>query len=388
MSHLDEARLHAFLDGELPIAERTAVEAHLEECPSCQALYAEARAFAAEADALLDTMDLPPKAGAPAPPGPGRFQPRASRWVRYRTLAWAATVVLAAGLGYLASDLRYHRAFAPAETDFAPVSAPARPRPDQRSPADRERPTVPASTQPAPASEAQGPRQETARTLENRTGAKPQATIQTGEAVPETGLPARTANANDAERVASPPAERIATPGQAAPVPGARLQDSLRRPAMAPSPRPSEGAVWGGPPHRGDPLPGTRPGFRPISLEEAVRRLGGNIRLVDGMVPSRILAETGAAADSALGLVRVVYGSPPDPEIWLDQWRSGPLPSADRARAPAFRDEVSPPRENALAPVGAAGVRNLRWQDQAGFSLSLTGNLPLDSLKALARRVH
>jgi hypothetical protein len=123
-------------------------------------------------------------------------------------------------------------------------------------------------------------------------------------------------------------------------------------------------------------------------MEEAVRRLGGNIRLVDGLVPSRILAASGTPADSTSGLVRVVYGGPPDREIWLDQRRASPMPGPAPSWTPALQGAVSPPQGDEQARVGAAGLRVLRWQDRAGFSLSLTGNLPLDSLRALARRVH
>src|SRR4030088_1481885 len=37
MSHVDEGTLHAYLDGELPSAERTALEAHLADCSTCRA---------------------------------------------------------------------------------------------------------------------------------------------------------------------------------------------------------------------------------------------------------------------------------------------------------------------------------------------------------------
>src|SRR5437879_7810887 len=38
MSHVDEGTLHAYLDGELPSAERATLEAHLEGCATCRPL--------------------------------------------------------------------------------------------------------------------------------------------------------------------------------------------------------------------------------------------------------------------------------------------------------------------------------------------------------------
>jgi len=65
MSHVDEGTLHAYLDGELPSAERTAVEAHLVECATCRANLIEERALRERASALLGSA-LPVE--RPAPP--------------------------------------------------------------------------------------------------------------------------------------------------------------------------------------------------------------------------------------------------------------------------------------------------------------------------------
>lgn len=115
MSHVDEARLHAYLDGlERPAdgrsggpADRVAVESHLAACAECRARLAEVREVRERAASLL----------AVASPAPAR-QPefadvlaRAGRSVRRRrvmqinrltALGWAATLVLAAGIGWIA----------------------------------------------------------------------------------------------------------------------------------------------------------------------------------------------------------------------------------------------------------------------------------------------
>src|SRR2546427_10158928 len=98
MSHVDEGTLHAYLDGELPSAERTALEAHLSDCATCRANLTEERALRERATALLGSAR---PAERPAPPleqlrrGANRF-PRQVR----RTIARAAPTPLALGIGY------------------------------------------------------------------------------------------------------------------------------------------------------------------------------------------------------------------------------------------------------------------------------------------------
>src|SRR5439155_10215499 len=107
MSHVDEGALHAYLDGELPSAERAALEAHIAQCESCRAQLVEERALLDRANALL---------GAARPverPVPSfeqlRRAPKRSPW-RVRTpVAWAASIVLALGFGYYLASMRAYR---------------------------------------------------------------------------------------------------------------------------------------------------------------------------------------------------------------------------------------------------------------------------------------
>jgi len=97
MSHVDEGTLHAYLDGALPPGERSQVDAHLAECPACRDRLAEARALIARADALL-ALALPAERSAP----PLHELRRRPMWWRVRwPVAWAATVTLAVGLGWM-----------------------------------------------------------------------------------------------------------------------------------------------------------------------------------------------------------------------------------------------------------------------------------------------
>lgn len=104
MQHVDEGLLHALLDGELSAlggAREAEVRRHLAGCAECRARLEEARGIHERADALLRGGD---PVGVEVPP----FEALAARRVPARgpwrgtALAWAASVVLALGAGWLA----------------------------------------------------------------------------------------------------------------------------------------------------------------------------------------------------------------------------------------------------------------------------------------------
>ena len=100
MSHVDDGTLHAYLDGELTPVERARLEAHVAECAACRGQLDEERALIERASGLLG-LALPPERAAP----PLHQLRRPSVVWRLRVpVAWAATVLLALGLGYYAGD--------------------------------------------------------------------------------------------------------------------------------------------------------------------------------------------------------------------------------------------------------------------------------------------
>jgi len=117
MSHVDEGTLHAFLDGALPLGEHGQVDAHLAECPDCRQRLAEARALIARADALL-ALAQPAERSAP----PLHELRRRPLWWRVRwPIAWAASVTLAIGLGWMWRGREARQALvASAERDTLP----------------------------------------------------------------------------------------------------------------------------------------------------------------------------------------------------------------------------------------------------------------------------
>ena len=357
MPHLDEGQLHALLDGELTPTERAEAEAHLASCAACRAAQAEAVEFLAEADKLIGTIEVPPAEGRRQMLPKTRVH--TMRWTR---LAWAATVVLAVGLGWFASSARQARAPVGA-TDLAetPVTAPA-----ASTMADSQ---LRAKAAPAPAAEAAPMKEEKrAAPMVARERAEPLAADEPAQpAAPLAQAPA------EQDRPA-PAAKAAESTGLAAGNVDAASRDALQRsyaPAPAPAARIAAQAAST---------------LRPVPMEEAVRILGGSIRLVDGMAPLRVLAGTLMLDSGTSGVgVRVVYDDPPGRELWLDQVR----PDATGNEAPESRGEATTllPGDTVAIPMNH-GARGLRWLDQSGFRLGLTGFLPADSLRALARRVQ
>ena len=108
MRHADDARLHAYLDGELRwLGEDPAgFERHLEGCAACRVRLAEARQLREHARSLLGRQ-LPverPPFEAVLERARGGNAPVMHRR-RVPTAVWAASVMLALAGGWLARDL-------------------------------------------------------------------------------------------------------------------------------------------------------------------------------------------------------------------------------------------------------------------------------------------
>jgi putative zinc finger protein len=151
MSHVADGTLHAYLDGELSPAEVRSVDAHLAQCPDCHTRLAEERALIARADELLGLAAPPDRAVPPFRPGDAT-PPLRRQWRVRWPLAWAATVVLALGIGmYLgrgsAPPARQSVAAEEARGRKHASPAAAVPRPPLGSVADRS--AVAESTRPA-----------------------------------------------------------------------------------------------------------------------------------------------------------------------------------------------------------------------------------------------
>lgn len=317
MSHPDDGIMESLLDGELDAEERLRVELHVSGCASCAARLAEARELRKEADRLVEVLAVP------SSPVPARqVSPR--RRTVIRTLAWAASIVVAVALGY-----------------WGRGPGPGQPIVLQEG--DR---------QAGGRAEAPVPSNPTAKPLV----ASPPATSATGQAPVESARPAATPSPES--RSADTPAAK--TPPPTPPSAERELEDARANEVAAKAAmRVDEPtAAW-----------------RVISMEEGVRLLGGQIRLIDGLAPDRVETGPGTAvpgAEPSLPLVRVIYASG---SVILDQQR------------PAT--EVAARREADAYASGAAAQRSLTaWQERGGIRFVVTGSVSADSLRALGTRVR
>ena len=388
MPHLDEGQLTALLDGELTSAERAEVDSHLAGCTECRQLLDETRSFFGEAGGLIEAVQLPIEVpNRPVGPEqrpspdivPGHRAGAPSTFRRggipvWRSLGWAASIVLAVGFGWFASEFGSRRPTAAPASDIGAASA------EQTAVlAKSATPAAPAAAEPSlkPPLVTTGAADKAA--LSSRGGADARRSTSPAPAQSPAAAAAESNQAANMDELADlgnsiPDAQPLgrldhAEPQRSRPNP----VDFVLQPTMPPSPeRVAEPAA------RRD-----REEVRTVTLEEAVRSLGGTIRLVDGMVPARVedrvLAETGGNRN------RVVYLDPPGRELWLDQERQA---GAAGASIRELDDQPAILAGDTLVVAGAGGRQTLRWVDQTGLRLGLTGFLPADSLRGLARQVR
>jgi len=431
MAHVDDGQLNAFLDGELSPDEARTVEAHLASCAECRARFDEARAFLKESGELLDLL-LPRAAGAApaaaqgaeaAAPRPSRVSSTAKeraveidgatqqspavrpifaregvspapaagrkapderrRLVTWTRLAWAASIILALGVGYLSGNRRTSaRSLSDLATPPSADSAPALREAQAAAPANAA-PAPQVTRQVAPA--ARTPVQARARpTLVKPPGARgPKAAPERAPA----NLPAPS-RANETAKTGAPApalagvaADQRRDADFAARAAAAQAPDRLSR--AAPAPSPAAGAVSGGRLEEGAVQTGElrRAAFQRVSMEDAVRRLSGSMRLIDGMEPARVEVGPGRLVPGAAPereIVRVVYADAAGRPLLLDQ---------QPGEGAGMSVNGLMPGDTLVTPMGS-GTSQVRWVDRKGFWLSLTGTAPLDSLRAMVARIR
>jgi hypothetical protein len=340
MSHVNDVRLNALLDGELPETEAAAILAHVGSGEACARRLEEAKRFLARGTNVLGDVAVPAAAGgspaaavppavAPAPGAPAFRPSKTAREIAVdldgatqqspairpnvdeavplfrshpartsfdpTSLAWAATIVLALGVGYLAAAVLHARAAMQTGTRVPAAAAPAPAAGDRSAPS------------------------------------------------PDTAFPA--------ERPALPAPKTLNPRGSATVLGQKRLTG---RPAV--------------------PSDAGRPAFRRATLLEAVNRLHGAIRLMDGMRSNGVWVGPGSLVASASrdhDVVRILYRSGGQ-KVTLDQQRLGGAAS----------------RPDTVFSTAPSGENSMRWEDAGGFWLSLAARLPPDSLQRLAAHLH
>ncbi|MGH7698982.1 MAG: anti-sigma factor family protein [Gemmatimonadales bacterium] len=355
MSHVDDGTLHAYLDGELSALEVTRVEAHVAECAPCRARLDEERDVIARASRILALAEPPEQA---APPLHSLRHRRLGWRVRWPPLAWAATLVLAIGVGW------FVRGGVPRGEETAPDSAAPAAR-AETAPVDPPVATTALAQREAPAPAPAPPEQ---APPEVAAAAGPPAqeprvdslAVRLGRAAPDTttrvALEARMRNAaarqDTAARIAQEAAallgERAARPAVA--LDGVLITDTLELDEAR--------ALIGGAVYAVSGLP-----IRSIMLGRFIGYEG--IVVVEQELDSNtvIRVETRRPATVHLDAVVVTGAAEPRP----------PSPDSPAARV----------RIRGATGLPAAPVRPPVTRQVAGLEVSITGSLAADSLRAL-----
>ena len=291
MSHLDEGMIHALLDGEIPSAELPPIQAHLGACPECRARLAEEQELLETSDRLIELIEVPAAGATSAAKPVSPAHP-----IRSRNLAWAATVVLAAGIGYWTrgsvrpgreANNAVEQKRAVAETVFARSPEPGVPA---EPAAARERGAALTSQDRADAS--------------IRKPAREQAGVQEGLDRAKAAEPPSSARAADVAAT-PPPAPRVVATESTTTRPLNQAPAAAAPPVTATAPRVrrlgegqfrlEEIVVTGA----GESRLGKLSAASAISFPDAIRKLGGTLRLIEGLIPHRLEA----VGDT----IRVVY---------------------------------------------------------------------------------
>ena len=278
MSHLESGTIHALLDGEIPSSELGPIQDHLAACADCRAQLEAERQLLAESDGLIEVLELP-TAPVARPARPER------RWAS--GLAWAASLVAAVGLGWLGRG--WQRPDSPSrvvgEQAVTPVTVPpvapvAAPAPSPAPPAEN----TPARGRVDNAARAKSASRRPAPVVAQKEELK--SALDSRDAL--AAVPPARPDSSVARETAQP------APSPAAPAPAAGVTALGRSAALRGPERKLSGL-------RLEEVITTAAAPEAIGLPDAVRRLGGSLRLIDGMVPLRLEAQGQT--------VRVVYAT-------------------------------------------------------------------------------
>jgi hypothetical protein len=379
MQHPDDDLLTEWLDGELDAAAAAGLEAHLADCTACHARAQALRAIASEADGLLtgleaggsaalsaaapiDNAASPAERGSPIVLLPYNEMAYWRRSTWRRTLGIAATLVVAAGAGWLAL-----RPDAPGgRVDSEILSNTQTPGASSTSAAATTEDSgasmaVDSSAQPARLASdraqladsgilAVAPDSDTARATKPVTLAQADVRALAPSERPSFGQPTVTAVA---PRQESAPARSVAAYSAGISASEPQRVTELKTSSSRPEPLAIER----------DAQLSSR-----IGLDEAKEQLGGNLHVIEGLRPEMVGLVPGrlvAGADPSRPVVRVVYLGADGQAFFLDPQRVGDAVLSARAAL-------------SQAPGG--------WM-AGNVQLRLHGELSQDSLNGLARRV-
>jgi len=396
MSHVDEGRLSEYLDRRTVgstdrridgSADSAEIERHLAECAECRARLEEVRAIRARASALLREaapakVAMPQFAEIQARARARQAPSRVLTMRRLTALGWAATIVLAVGVGWIA---RGSFGFGRSQADglFRSTTTTA------GAPAEM---AVPDSS--ASADVAGGVREGAAARL--RAAPPPQAALEqdappdvaTREApspaaapAPETRRvePQAPAAGNLAER--EQPTAAKAEAAERAPtrqaVAGVVALADERRDAAGRGAAPADSAANESVRMADEAL--VTGSWSGATAQDAERHLGTPLRMVGGL-PVESIRIGDVAGQPAAAVVQILPGGE---QLEIVQWRT------DKVAAPVLQARLAEdaPRAQAAAPTGAMG-RTEAVIARDGVMLVVRAPIAPDSLSVLAGRLQ
>ena len=381
MSHVDEGRLHAFLDGALSAADPAdaeRVELHLAACADCRARIEEAARVRDEASALLGSaqprefvmpsFDAIRTRASLAGPMLLEYPRRSFLRSPFNDFAWAAMIMLAVGLGWMLNDTLDDETAAPFRLpEMAATDAVDSPRITyiplpQATTSDAEAGDVAMNA--APSADLRRQAQPTAGAAASQVGAGAgERDVQEYDVVAEEAAAPPALALSDADRRESVEASR-------APSVPTREPESVRAAAPSPAPPPPAAAQSAaGADFAAGALAATEEGWRSITIPEAERLTDGKlIRLAGARITSTATRGSGTELE-----VQTVQLTDRGESIKVVQRRT---PQLEARR----RDELAAEAERPSAPVMTAGltVRVEEW------TVTLSGAVPPDRLRELA----
>ncbi|HEY8256761.1 MAG TPA: zf-HC2 domain-containing protein [Gemmatimonadales bacterium] len=344
MRHIPEDELHAYLDQALSRNQCVEIESHLADCHSCQATRDGIAALRDRTTALLARL-APPRSISPSYESLRRRADVvvSARRRRMRAVAWAASLVVAVGLGYGASVL--HR---PGRVTTAASSTSAQPTTFAAKSSDTPRTLTPLTTTDRPV------RQDT-----------PAPAPRTAESSPPT---VRTANASPPTADAAPAAadssraHRESVLAVLDPVPAVEL-------TKLDPPRESGeefGGMWrtlswdGAQAEAGKPLPHI----------DGLPIMQVQVQRAEGTRPLMVVAQQLTSGQ----VIRTIEGSATDVSQLLSRRQMSDVDSVQLRGTTRVADTIN--ADHAMA---------MQLGDRM---LAITGDLPSDSLRAMIRRMN
>ena len=371
MSHIDDGKLHTYLDGECSERERQQIEGHLSGCEVCRERLEEARASSRRTSDLLAELELAPvhaptwqeieqRAAARQQSGPRKAWARSS-------LAWAAVMALAFGVGWLSNS---HMSRAPDSFSTAALQeeAPASDLARQKS-----EPPQNEATQAAEGREASD-RSDAFAEDALRSGEEQLASRKRAEPAPaERPVETAAGRREDAEGIAAEVQSdrRIAAAPrrdqQAEPMDELKAAEAERGALAQPS------AL------RVAEFDEASPGqFVNVSADDAAVWMGAELRtLPELQLVSTEVGPGSAIADGLSGLpaIKLTYLDAAGHVIVLVQQRTSEVELLGEDSDPTL-------------VIDPTGLNAYRWHDGHGYRLILLGEVSGDSLRALADRVR